>query len=183
MEQLLSTLAPQERAVVVLKYIDDLTVAQIGAALKLAAWDRQAVPVQRGDQAARVHHRRCGRGCRHRGAGNRNGRKVRMNEFGDQLGELARNVGKEYELTSADDSAALVRRAKRGRVLWTGAVGTATLASAAVIAIGGNAAAQQPVRRRDCARRPLAVCDRQRHRRLRHARRERRQRHRRHRHA
>ena len=35
-EQLLSTLAPQERAVVVLKYIDDLTVAQIGAALKLA---------------------------------------------------------------------------------------------------------------------------------------------------
>jgi len=35
-EQLLSTLAPQERAVVVLKYVDDLTVAQIGATLKLA---------------------------------------------------------------------------------------------------------------------------------------------------
>ena len=64
-----------------------------------------------------------------------------MNEFRDQLGALARNVGKEYELTAVDNSAALVRRAKRGRVVWTGAVGTATLASAAVIAIGGNAAA------------------------------------------
>jgi RNA polymerase sigma factor (sigma-70 family) len=36
LEYLLGTLAPQERAVVVLKYVDDLTVAQIGAALKLA---------------------------------------------------------------------------------------------------------------------------------------------------
>jgi RNA polymerase sigma-70 factor (ECF subfamily) len=36
LEYLLSTLAPQERAVVVLKYVDDLTVAQIGAAMKLA---------------------------------------------------------------------------------------------------------------------------------------------------
>jgi len=35
-QELLSLLAPQERAVVVLKYIDDLTVAQIGATLKLA---------------------------------------------------------------------------------------------------------------------------------------------------
>lgn len=36
LEYLLTTLAPQERAVVVLKYVDDLTVAQIGAAMKLA---------------------------------------------------------------------------------------------------------------------------------------------------
>jgi len=36
LEYLLGTLAPQERAVVVLKYVDDLTVAQIGAAMKLA---------------------------------------------------------------------------------------------------------------------------------------------------
>ena len=35
-EDLLNSLAPQERAVVVLKYVDDLTVAQIGATLKLA---------------------------------------------------------------------------------------------------------------------------------------------------
>jgi RNA polymerase sigma-70 factor (ECF subfamily) len=35
-EYLLGTLTPQERAVVVLKYIDDRTVTQIGAALKLA---------------------------------------------------------------------------------------------------------------------------------------------------
>jgi RNA polymerase sigma factor (sigma-70 family) len=36
LEYLLNTLAPQERAVVVLKYVDDLTVAQIGVRLKLA---------------------------------------------------------------------------------------------------------------------------------------------------
>ncbi len=36
MEYLLSTLTPQERAVVVLKYIDDMTVAQIAIAMKLA---------------------------------------------------------------------------------------------------------------------------------------------------
>jgi len=36
LEYLLSTLSAQERAVVVLKYVDDLTVAQIGASLKLA---------------------------------------------------------------------------------------------------------------------------------------------------
>ena len=35
-EQLLATLTAQERAVVILKHIDDLTVAQIGAMLKLA---------------------------------------------------------------------------------------------------------------------------------------------------
>jgi RNA polymerase sigma-70 factor (ECF subfamily) len=36
LRQLLETLTAQERAVVILKYIDDLTVAQIGATLKLA---------------------------------------------------------------------------------------------------------------------------------------------------
>jgi len=36
LEYLLGTLSPQERAVVVLKYVDDLTVSQIGVRLKLA---------------------------------------------------------------------------------------------------------------------------------------------------
>jgi RNA polymerase sigma factor (sigma-70 family) len=35
LEKALATLTPRERAVVVLKYVDDLTVAQIGVALKL----------------------------------------------------------------------------------------------------------------------------------------------------
>jgi RNA polymerase sigma factor (sigma-70 family) len=35
-EELLATLTAQERAVVILKHIDDLTVAQIGATLKIA---------------------------------------------------------------------------------------------------------------------------------------------------
>ena len=65
-----------------------------------------------------------------------------MNDFRDQLGALANNVGKDFERASADDSAALIRRAKRGRVVWTGTVGTATLASIGVLAIGGNAAAR-----------------------------------------
>jgi hypothetical protein len=64
-----------------------------------------------------------------------------MNEFSNRLGSLAQSVGKEYALTAPDDSAALVRRARRGRVVWTGAVGTASLAGAAAVAMGGSAAA------------------------------------------
>jgi hypothetical protein len=64
-----------------------------------------------------------------------------MNEFSNRMGALARQVGQEFELTATDDSAVLIRRAKRGRVVWTGVVGTASLASAAVIAVGGSAAA------------------------------------------
>lgn len=64
-----------------------------------------------------------------------------MNEFSNQLGTLAQSIGKEYALTAPDDAAALVRRARRGRVVWTGAVGTASLAGAAAVAFGGSAAA------------------------------------------
>ena len=64
-----------------------------------------------------------------------------MNEFSNRLGAIAQGVSREFEATAPDDSAALIRRAKRGRVVWTGAVGTASLATAAVVAVGGNAAA------------------------------------------
>ena len=64
-----------------------------------------------------------------------------MNEFSNRLGAIAQGVSREFEAAAPDDSAALIRRAKRGRVVWTGTVGTATLATAAAVAVGGNAAA------------------------------------------
>src|SRR6188768_3457102 len=64
-----------------------------------------------------------------------------MNDFGDRLGGLADEVGKDYGLTAPDNAALLVRRARRGRVLWTATVGSAALASAAAIAVGGSAVA------------------------------------------
>lgn len=64
-----------------------------------------------------------------------------MNDFGDRLGAIAHGVSRDYELSASDDSAAMIRRARRGRAVWTGTVGTATLASAAALAIGGSAVA------------------------------------------
>src|SRR6187431_308317 len=64
-----------------------------------------------------------------------------MNDFGDRLGAIAHGVSQDYAKAAGDDTDARIRRAKRGRVVWTGTVGAAALASAATLAIGGSAVA------------------------------------------
>lgn len=64
-----------------------------------------------------------------------------MNDMASQLGALAHSVSDDYRRTAPDNAAILVRRARRGRVVWTTAVGSAALASGVALAVGGAAAA------------------------------------------
>jgi len=69
-----------------------------------------------------------------------------MNEMAARLDELAQSVSDEYQRTAPDNAAVLVSRARRGRVVWTTAVGSAALASGVAIAVGGTAVANGGLR-------------------------------------
>jgi len=58
-----------------------------------------------------------------------------------QLRDLASAVGDDFALNAPDDASRLVRRARRGRMVWTTGVGTAVVGSAATLAFGGPALA------------------------------------------
>jgi hypothetical protein len=64
-----------------------------------------------------------------------------MNDISGQLGALARTVSDDFRRHAPDNAKALVSRARRGRVVWSTAVGSAALASGVVIAVGGAAVA------------------------------------------
>ncbi len=58
-----------------------------------------------------------------------------------QMRELANAVGEDFALNAPDDTAKLVGRARRGRMVWSTGVGAAVVGSAASLAFGGPALA------------------------------------------
>lgn len=58
-----------------------------------------------------------------------------------QLRALANAVGEDFAMNAPDDSARLIGRARRGRMVWSTGVGAAVVGSAASLAFGGPALA------------------------------------------
>ena len=58
-----------------------------------------------------------------------------------QLRDLANSVGEDFAMNAPDDTARLVGKARRGRMVWSTGVGTAVVGSAASLAFGGPALA------------------------------------------
>lgn len=58
-----------------------------------------------------------------------------------QLRDLANSVGEDFAMNAPDDTARLVGKARRGRMVWSTGVGAAVVGSAASLAFGGPALA------------------------------------------
>ena len=58
-----------------------------------------------------------------------------------QMRDLANAVGEDFAMNAPDDTARLVGKARRGRMVWTTGVGAAVVGSAASLAFGGPALA------------------------------------------
>ena len=58
-----------------------------------------------------------------------------------QMRDLANAVGEDFAMNAPDDTAKLVGKARRGRMVWTTGVGAAVVCSAASLAFGGPALA------------------------------------------
>lgn len=58
-----------------------------------------------------------------------------------QMQSLARDVGNDYAMSAPEDAASLIRKARRGRVVWNSGVGVVAATGAATLALGGPAVA------------------------------------------
>ncbi|MBC7297706.1 MAG: hypothetical protein H5T82_02295, partial [Demequina sp.] len=64
-----------------------------------------------------------------------------MMDLSQRLHSLASDVGNDYAMSAPEDAAALIGKARRGRMVWTSGVGAVAAAGAASLAFGGPAVA------------------------------------------